>query len=110
MNLLPYSQLGYGLWYVKGGMYNLAMGYEKLMKEMGIKIHLQKEVKKITTEKNKVKSIILNNGTEVDADIIVSNMEVIPAYKDLMGEKGSFIKKYESRYEPACSGLVVHLE
>ena len=29
LNLLPYSQLGYGLWYVKGGMYNLARGLEQ---------------------------------------------------------------------------------
>ena len=109
MNLLPYSQLGYGLWYVKGGMYNLARGYEKLMKELGVEIHLNTEVTKINKNKDRVEGILLHDGTEIEADIVVSNMEVIPAYKELMGEKGAMMKKYETRYEPACSGIVVHL-
>jgi len=29
MNLLPYIQFGYGLWYIKGGMYSLGHGLQK---------------------------------------------------------------------------------
>jgi diapolycopene oxygenase len=35
-------------------------------------------------------------------------MEVIPAYKDLLHESPKFLKKLE-KFEPACSGLVIHL-
>ncbi len=109
MNLLPYSQMGFGLWYVVGGMYNMARGYDKLLGELGVEIHLESEVTRIRKEGDRVRGITLADGTEVDADAVVSNMEVIPVYRDLMDEGGLFLKKYELLYEPAASGLVVHL-
>lgn len=109
LNLLPFSQLGYGLWYVKGGMYNLARGYEKRMNELGVKIHLNSEVVQMVKNGDNIEGIILKDGSRVNGDIIVSNMEVIPAYKRLLNEKGVFIKRYEYFYEPAASGIVIHL-
>lgn len=35
-------------------------------------------------------------------------MEVIPVYRDLFKEPPSLLKKYD-KFEPACSGLVLHL-
>jgi diapolycopene oxygenase len=109
MSLLAYSQMGYGLWYVKGGMYNLARGYQKLMEELGVEIHLDAEVTAIEKKGSSVTGITLADGTHVPADVVVSNMEVIPAYKRLMGERGAMMKRYELMFEPAASGLVLHL-
>ena len=108
LNLMPHVQFGYGLWYVTGGMYNLARGIERLAKEVGVKIHLNSEVVKIEKEEEEVTGIVLKDGTKVKADFIVSNMEVIPAYEKLLEEDKRFLKKYE-KFEPACSGLVLHL-
>jgi diapolycopene oxygenase len=36
-------------------------------------------------------------------------MEVIPAYRRLLDEGGLMMKKYDYMFEPAASGLVVHL-
>jgi diapolycopene oxygenase len=41
-------------------------------------------------------------------DIVVSNMEVIPAYTRLLREDPEFLRSLE-RFEPACSGLVLDL-
>jgi len=109
MNLLPYSQLGYGLWYVRGGMYNLARGYERLLGELGVRVHLGAEVVRIRTEGGRALGIDLADGRSVDSDFVVSNMEVIPAYRDLLGEQGDLVRRYEKRFEPAASGLVLHL-
>lgn len=111
LNLLPYSQLGYGLWYVKGGMYNLARGYARLMEELGITVHLGAEVVQITTgSPGRVNGVRTKDGTEHHADVVVSNMEVIPAYKRLLGlSDGLMMKTYEYAYEPAASGIVVHI-
>lgn len=110
LNLLPYSQLGYGLWYVNGGMYNLARGLNKLMIELGIEINLGREVKRILKRDKRVEGVYLDNGETVIGDYVVSNMEVIPAYRELLDESGGMmLKKYEYLYEPAASGLVVHL-
>jgi len=108
LNLLPYIQFGYGLWYVKGGMYNLALGLERLLGELGGELHYGVRVSRIETEGSRATGLVLSDGRRVQADLIVSNMEVIPAYTDLLKEGSSFLKRYE-KFEPSCSGLVLHL-
>lgn len=108
LNLLPYIQFGYGLWYVKGGMYNLALGLEKLLGELGGELHCGVRVSRIDTEASRATGLLLSDGRRVQADLIVSNMEVIPAYTDLLKESSSLLKRYE-KFEPSCSGLVLHL-
>lgn len=109
LNLLAYSQLGYGLWYVKDGMYNLASAYKRLMEDLGVAIHLNAEVSKILRVKRVVRGVELTDGTAVYADVVVSNMEVIPAYKRLLKDNGLLVKRYEYMFEPAASALVLHL-
>lgn len=109
LNLMPWSQMVGGLWYVKGGMYNLARGLAKLLKELGVKVHMGAEVTKLVTQGRTVVAAQLADGSEIPADIVVSNMEVIPAYRRLLGEQGLRVKAYEKIFEPACSGLVLHL-
>ena len=109
MNLLPYSQLGWGLWYVKKGMYELARAYQRLLEELSVKIHLGKEVVRITRVGDRVDGIVLHDGQVVKGNAVVSNMEVIPTYERLMNESSLMLKKYQLLYEPSASGLVLHL-
>ncbi len=107
MNLLPHIQFGYDLWYVDGGMHNLASGLEQLLSELGVRIHRQTEVTEIQAEHDHVSGVVAN-GERHQADYVVSNMEVIPAYRELLKVSPGFLRKL-NRFEPACSGLVVHL-
>jgi diapolycopene oxygenase len=67
-------------------------------------------VKRILKRDKRVEGVYLDNGETVIGDYVVSNMEVIPAYRELQDESGGMmLKKYEYLYEPAASGLVVHL-
>jgi diapolycopene oxygenase len=108
MNLLPYIQFEYGLWYVKGGMYALAQAMEKLALELGVKIHLNAEVTEIQRDSNRAKAVCLADGKVISADIVVSNMEVIPAMQKLLHSSEGEFKKMQ-RFQPTCSGLVLHL-
>ncbi|MGE9268678.1 MAG: phytoene desaturase family protein [Verrucomicrobiales bacterium] len=108
MNLMPVIQFDYGLWYVRGGMYRLAEGLEKLLRELGVRLHLGADVQKITREGKKVTGLQLADGTHHRTDLIVSNMEVIPCYEKLLDEPPRFLKKLE-KFAPACSGIVLHL-
>jgi diapolycopene oxygenase len=109
LNLLPWSQLAYGLFYVRGGMYNLARGYERLMRELGVEIHCDAEVVEITHRDGRVDGVRLADGTRAPADLVVSNMEVVPTYRRLLRDDGLLVKTYERVFEPAASGIVVHL-
>lgn len=109
MNLMPVIQFDYGLWYVRGGMYELAKGLGKLMDEMEIPIHLNCEISEIKKTGKKVTAVALADGSSHPADIIVSNMEVVPAYQKLLKEPTSFTDKLDRKFAPACSGIVLHL-
>ncbi len=108
MNCLPTIQFRHDLWYVDGGMYNIARGLGRLMDELGVEVHVDSEVAAILPDGNRVGGVRLADGSKVEADIVVSNMEVIPAYRDLLGEDESFMKGLR-KFEPACSGLVLDL-
>ncbi len=108
MNLMPIIQFDYGLWYVRGGMYNLAKGLGKLMEEMNIPVHLNADVVGIEKAGKRVTGVRLADGTIIASDIVVSNMEVIPTYKKLLREPEKFTRKLE-KFAPACSGIVIHI-
>lgn len=111
MNCLPTIQFRYDLWYVMGGMYGLALGLEKLMREIGVEINLSAETREImlSPDRKQAKGIRLADGTVIAADHVVSNMEVIPTLKKLLNEPAHALKKMEKKLEPACSGLVIDI-
>lgn len=108
MNCLPAIQFRYDLWYVPGGMYGIAQGLGRLMSELGIRVHLNSEVTEIRREGERMTGVVTAADGFIPADIVVSNMEVIPAYERLLGEEDSFMKSL-AKYEPACSGLILDL-
>lgn len=108
MNLLPYIQFGYGLWYIKGGMYGMAQGLQKLALELGVNIRVNAEVAEIQHDAGRASAVRLTDDSVIVADIIVSNMEVIPAYQTLLKDQDKEIRRIE-KFAPSCSGLVLHL-
>jgi diapolycopene oxygenase len=107
MNCMATIQFRYDLWYVDGGLYGIALGLGRLMDELGITVHLNSEVGEVRKENGRVTGIVAN-GEFHAADIVVSNMEVIPAYEKLLLEDEAFMRTLD-RYEPSCSGLVLEL-
>lgn len=108
MNCLPTIQFRHDLWYVDGGLYGLAQALGKLAQTAGVVIHLEQEVVRIGREGERVTGLTLANGRSLAADIVVSNMEVIPAYRRLLNKDESFMRRLR-RFAPACSGLVLDI-
>lgn len=110
LNVLAYVQFNFGLWYVEGGMHKLGEGLVKLAKEVGVSFYTETEVTEILTDTDKnVTGIQLATGDTVKAARVVSNMEVIPAYDRLLHVEKQKTEKLEKKFEPAASGIVLHL-
>ncbi|TMW73065.1 phytoene desaturase family protein [Alteribacter natronophilus] len=111
LSQLAYVQLGIGVHYVEGGMYNIARGMLKLLDELGAEVVTDAEVTGIVTEGNRASGVELADGTVEEADLIVSNLEVIPAYESLV-EPSVSVKRaaeLEKDFIPSVSGLVLLL-
>ena len=108
LNLLPYIQNEFGLWYIEEGLYNIARGLEAILEKLDVKIMKKKEVSELVKDDERIEYAKLKDGSFIKGDIFISNMEVIPAYDKLLNESDEFLDKYED-FEPACSGLVIHL-
>ena len=108
LNLLAHVQSAFGLWYVKGGLYRLALALRQLLQDVGVTVHLESEVAEIVHRGTRVSGIRLADGAQHEADVVISNMEVVPAHRRLLGESEWELRRFR-RFEPACSGLVLHL-
>jgi diapolycopene oxygenase len=111
LSQLAHVQLGLGIYYVKGGMYNIARGMLKLLNELGVEVKTNAQVVQIETAQDVAKAIVLASGERVEADIIVSNLEAIPAYQSIINQHpqaGNESKKLE-KFNPTVSGLVLLL-
>lgn len=108
MNCMPTIQFRHDLWYVDGGLYGIAEGLGRLMREIGVQVILNSEVTEIRRSGGRVTGIVSRDGGYSPADIVVSNMEVIPACKTLLREDATLLQSLE-KFEPACSGLVLEL-
>ncbi len=108
LNLLPYIQFEYGLWYIQGGMYRLAEGMLQLAQELGVQVRCQSEVIEWAVQHNQITEAVLITGERIPADIVVSNMEVIPAAQKLLKRDETLLKPLQ-KFAPSCSGLVIHL-
>ncbi len=112
MNLMPNIQMEFGLWYVSGGLYQLARAFRRRMDECGITLLLGHEVVKVDHQGRLVNGVHVR-GPEgatrvVRADYVVSNMEVIPAMQKLLSAPSAAMRKLR-RFRPSCSGIVLHL-
>ncbi|TLS36077.1 phytoene desaturase family protein [Pseudalkalibacillus caeni] len=111
LSQLAHVQFGLGIYYVKGGMYKIAEAMLQLCDELGVEVKTNQEVTEIVTEGSDATALKFQDGTVVEADLFVSNLEAIPAYKKLLNNHPASEKTTESlkKYEPTVSGLVMLL-
>lgn len=109
LNLLPYIQWKFGLWYVKDGLFSISKALEKLAHELNITITTGVQIKDAIIDKGKIISLVDTKNQIYDADLFISNMEVIPFYESITKESEAFLKPYRKKYGPACSGYALHL-
>jgi diapolycopene oxygenase len=112
MNLMPNIQLEFGLWYVDGGLYELGRAFARRLQELGVHVCLGHEAVNVQRSSDRVTGVTTraSSGREhtLAADFVVSNMEVIPAAEKLLQQSPRGLKKL-TRFEPSCSGIVLHL-
>lgn len=84
--LLAYTELARGIYYPMGGMHALARALEKLGGELGIAYRYNAPVARLEKEAGRVRAAILEDGSRVEADVVVANSDLPYTYDSLLGE------------------------
>ena len=81
---VPYAELAFGGFYVPGGLGTLATALRERCSAAGVRIVRNAEVRRITTEGGRVTGVRLAGGEFVPASAVVSNVDALTVYRDLL--------------------------
>tara|TARA_B100000945_G_scaffold82288_1_gene63471 strand:+ start:14129 stop:15595 length:1467 start_codon:yes stop_codon:yes gene_type:complete len=77
LSIIPFMELSFGGWYIKGGLYKIIESLEKILISNGVKIILNTKVSSINIKNKKIESVVLEQEENISADIVVSNVDPI---------------------------------
>ena len=86
MTLVQHLEQHYGTYIPKKGMGDISQSLYELAKRQGVIFHLSNSVDKIIVEHKKAVGIVAD-GKLHKADVVVSNMDIIPTYRKLLAHQ-----------------------
>jgi diapolycopene oxygenase len=105
---IAHMQTAEGIWYPMGGTRAVAEALAKLATELGATLRPSTEVTGLDIQNARIKGVKTADGAVEPFDSVVSNMDSIRTYRELVG--GETGARYDRKgYEPACSGVVLYL-
>ncbi|HZH28877.1 MAG TPA: phytoene desaturase family protein [Azospirillaceae bacterium] len=105
---IAHMQAADGVWYPMGGTRAVAEGLQALARDLGVDMRAGEEVTGLDVRDGAVRGLRTSAGRTQAVDAVVSNMDAIRTYTELVG--GAAGAHYARKgYEPACSGVVLYL-
>ncbi len=105
-SLLQYTELAEGVWYPIGGMYAGIQALTGVAEKLGVKFHYNAPVKKINVDGARVKSVTLEDGRELFADVFVGNADLPYIYDQLLPDRAETRKLQNKLY--TCSTIMFY--
>ncbi len=106
---IAHMQTNDGVWYPMGGTRAVPLALEKLALELGVTIRTSTGIARIHSEAGRVTAVETESGETVPVAAVISNMDSVRTYRELV--RGAPAAKFARRWkrEPACSGVVMYL-
>ncbi len=106
---IAHMQTNDGVWYPMGGTRAVPVALEKLGRELGVTYRTGTGISRIHAESGHVEAVETDSGEIVKVAAVVSNMDSVRTYRELVG--GAPAARFAKRWkrEPACSGVVMYL-
>lgn len=104
LNVIAHVEMAGGVFYPKGGIYQVAAGMARLAKELGVIIRTGCGVKEIGVANGRLTHLLLENGERVKATAVISNLDVTTTTKQLLPTL-----PHKAPHEPSCSGFILLL-
>ncbi|MCO6452867.1 MAG: phytoene desaturase [Caldilineales bacterium] len=99
-SMMPYTELSHGVWYPRGGMYEIVNVLTHLAQEAGVEFIFNTPVEKINITDGRACGVLVD-GTNLDADAILANADLPYVYQNLIPEDAHARRLAHKRY--SCS-------
>lgn len=86
-SMMNYVDFVQGVWYPEGGIYKVVEALEKIAKKHGVQIRTSSPVSSIRVEQGVVKGISFETGEILDADMVISNADIVHTDQALLEKK-----------------------
>ncbi len=109
--VIPHAEMHFGGWYVRGGMYQLAVALADLARENGVELVTDTQVSGIAVSDGAVTGVTTADGTKHNADLVICNADVVSAFRELIGpeHRPHRTDAKLDRLDPGGSGMVLLL-
>ncbi|XZE52852.1 phytoene desaturase family protein [Planctomycetaceae bacterium SH139] len=106
---IAHMQTKEGIWYPKGGTRAVPEALYRLGQELGVEFQMGVDVASIDVTAGRATGVTTTSGEQFTGDAVISNCDSVRTYRELIG--GDIAKRFnkKSKYEPACSGVVLYL-
>jgi phytoene desaturase len=109
-NIMSHIDFNMGVFYPKGGIYEIIIALERITKKYNVKIRTNSAVKQILVEQGEAKCVILENGEKIFADIIISNADIHHTETKLLAnESRTYKEDYWEKKTLAPSAFIMYL-
>lgn len=105
-SLLQYTEMVDGVWYPKGGMYRVVESLVSIAQAHGTRFKYNTPVEKIEVMDSRASGVLLQDGSHLDADVIVANADLPYVYRHLLPDK-AMVKRLE-RLKYTCSAVMFY--
>lgn len=105
-SLLQYTELIDGVWFPMGGMYSIIESMVSIAEMYGAQFLYKQPVKQIEIQNSHAKSVILGDGSRLDADLVIANADLPYVYQDLLPDKRRAERLERKKY--TCSAVMFY--
>lgn len=86
MSMIPHLEMELGTFYPKGGMHAITKSLYNLAERQGVRFHFGEPVRRLQTREKQVVGIQTDTAS-YPADVVVSNMDIVPTYRKLLPDQ-----------------------
>lgn len=100
-SMMPYTELAHGVWYPKGGMYQVVEALFSLARDAGAEFSFSTLVEQIEINGKGTRGVLLADGKHLGADAVLANADLPYVYQNLLPRDGDTKKLARKRF--SCS-------
>lgn len=83
MSMIPHLEQHFGTYFPVGGMHQITLSLFNLAKDIGVKFEFNSPVDEIITQEKRATGILVKKK-RIQADLVVSNADIVPTYRRLL--------------------------